>query len=164
MKPGYVILVEKSKSAKTIHHLEKTIDFSSLSIDINIEVTRCCRKTRNGLNICRKSVKIPSTSSEPDVPDWDGKTSWRTLESWIVTKTVLSLRDAEGEVTEALLDVGIDLIELVLVFAYLNTVRELCLPFSGPIRRIRPYLRHKTSLRWLRCALGACFLQSHTTA
>lgn len=129
MKPGYVILVEKSKSAKRTHSSEKTIDLSSLSIDVNIEVTRCCGKTRNGLDICRKSVKIPSTSSEPDVPDWDGETSWRTLESWVVTETVLSLRDAEGEVAEALLDIGIDLVEPMLVFAYLNTAGEIIVTF-----------------------------------
>jgi hypothetical protein len=129
MKPGYVILVEKSKSAKRTYPSKKTIDLPSLSIDVNIEITRCCGKTRNGLDICRKSVKIPSTSSEPDVPDWDDETRWRTLESWIVTKTVLSLRDAEGEVAEALLHIGIDLVELMLVFAYLNTVGEFMLTF-----------------------------------
>jgi hypothetical protein len=117
MKPGYVILVEKSNSRQGKDHSEKTINLASLSIDVNVKVTRCCRETGNSLNICRKSVEIPSTSSEPNVPNWDCETGWCAFEGWVVAETVLGFRNAEGEVAEALFDVGIDLIELMLVLA-----------------------------------------------
>lgn len=90
--------------------LEQTVDLTSLGINVDIEVTRSRRQTRNGLDIGSQSVKITSTGGHTDIPDGDGEAGGGTLKLGVVAERVLGLGNADGQVTEALASISVDLL------------------------------------------------------
>ena len=93
--------------------LEQTINLTRFRIDIDIEVTRCSRKTRDCLDVGSQSIsarvskeisgilmpwylQVSCTDCQSHISNRHCETSWCSLQCGVVTERVLRFCNADG--------------------------------------------------------------------